>query len=210
MKSTTLTEPLEVLDRIVAKARNKFGIDAKISLVLGATGGGMKHGHFFPDSWVTSDGEKVHEIVLSGESLERGAVPTLGTLLHELAHAFNYEHEIKDVSDGGRYHNKDFRNTAERMGLSIEKADRIGFSVTTVPAETTSVWGAEINDLERSLKTWRRSVTELAAAKKTSKKYTMVCYSCNDPVVTTKGWFERNDPKCGIHDEAMHLEIEGA
>lgn len=210
MKSTTLTEPLEVLDRIVAKARNEFGIEAKISLVLGATGGGVKHGHFFPNSWTTSDGETVHEIVLSGESLERGAVPTLGTLLHELAHAYNHENEIKDVSDGGRYHNKDFRNTAERMGLSIEKADRIGFSVTTVPAETVSKWGAEINDLERSLKTWRRSVTELAAAKKTSKKYTMVCYSCNDPVVTTKGWFERNDPRCGIHDEAMHLEMEGA
>lgn len=197
MTSATLTPALvTALDSVVAKAAKKHGIKSRVSLVVGASGGGTRHGHFHARSWTNAEGEDVHEIMLSGESLERGAVPTLGTLLHELAHLYNFENEIKDVSDGGRYHNTRFKETAESFGVSIEKADRIGYSVTTVPEGTCNTYRKELDALGEALVAWRRPPAALAAAAQPRKTFIMVCPECDDPVPIGKGWFERNQPKC--------------
>jgi hypothetical protein len=192
---TTPTLPiLSALNDLALEVAAQHSIEGKISIVLGASGvtrSGQKHGHFQARSWEDSEGNDIHEISLAGESLKRGAVATVGTLIHELAHAYCHENDIKDTSDSGRWHNKKFKTIAEDMGLDIEKADRIGFSVTTVPEVTQTRYAKHIAKLEEAIKVWRRE--------------------CQDPVATTKGWFERNEFSlyCSTHDESFELFSEG-
>jgi len=64
------------------------------------------------------------------------------TMLHEMAHLYNLQHGIADVSNNGYYHNKRFKYTAEAHGLIIEKHDKYGWTITTLTQET-SAWLAE-------------------------------------------------------------------
>ena len=208
---------LMVLDEIARVVAAEHGIEGRISIVLGASGvtrSGQKHGHFAAKSWEDSEGNDIHEILLSGESLKRGPVATIGTLIHELAHAYCHENEIKDTSDSGRWHNKKFKAVAEDMGLAIERADRIGFSVTTVPEPTQEKYKQAIEDLGGAIQAWRRGpglLDLLGKETKKSKQYKMQCPECQDPVATTKGWFERNEfnLRCSEHRSGYELFTEG-
>ena len=55
-------------------------------------------------------------------------------MLHEMVHIYNMEHNVQDCSRGGSYHNKRFKEEAERRGLCIDYDSRIGWSITT-PSE---------------------------------------------------------------------------
>jgi len=214
---TTPTLPiLTVLDKVAREVVEEHGIEGRVSIVLGAAGytrSGQKHGHFQARSWEDGDGNDIHEISLSGESLKRGAVATIGTLIHELAHAYCHENNIKDTSDSGRWHNQKFKKVAEDMGLTIEKADRIGFSVTTVPEHTQARYAGPIAELTEAIKAWRRApgLLDDLLEKPKSKKYMMQCPECQDPVATTKKWFERNEWNlfCKEHSEQFELYTEG-
>lgn len=215
---TTPTLPiLTVLSDLSAAVAKEHGITGRISIVLGASGvtrSGQKHGHFAAKSWEDDEGNDVHEILLSGESLKRGPVATVGTLIHELAHAYNHENGIKDTSDAGRWHNKKFLATAEEFGLDIEKAPRIGFSVTTVPDSTADKYDDYIARLAGAIKVWRREPgfgLDPDEPKAKSKVYKMACPQCEDAVTIGKGWFERNSSflRCSLHREAYELFTEG-
>jgi len=206
---------LSVLDRLAHRVADEHDIEGRVSIVLGASGvtrSGQKHGHFGPRMWEDSDGNDIHEIFLAGESLKRGAAATIGTLIHELAHAYCHEKGIKDTSDGNRYHNDRFRKVAEDMGLTIEKADRIGWSVTTVPESTQERYREFVDELERAIQAWRREPGVLAEPEtKKSKTFKMQCPECQDAVPTTKGWFERNEFNlmCNEHSAYFELFTEG-
>lgn len=55
------------------------------------------YGHFAYNRWANESG-KIDELFLNGEHISRGAVPTLGTLLHEAAHGVAKTRKIQDVS----------------------------------------------------------------------------------------------------------------
>ena len=99
---TTPTMPiLTALDKLAAEVAREHGITGRISIVLGASGvtrSGQKHGHFAAKSWEDDSGEDVHEILMSSESLKRGPVETLGTHIHELAHAYCHEQQVVEGS----------------------------------------------------------------------------------------------------------------
>lgn len=57
------------------------------------------------------------------------------TLLHEMTHLYNLEHDIQDVSNNGYYHNMKFKATAEAHGFHIEKHAKYGWTVTTLAPE---------------------------------------------------------------------------
>lgn len=92
------------------------------------------YGHFTPwKSWtIDKAGEKIGqvEINLGAETLNRPIENTVATLIHECVHYYCYLHDIKDTSRGGSYHNKRFKEEAEKRGLIIEYDSRIGYSVT--------------------------------------------------------------------------------
>ena len=215
---------LEAVNAIVDKARSLHNGIPETVVVLGASGAtrsGQKHGHYAPRSWgsrVVADGdtgdstrEVYGEILLAGESLERGAVATLGTILHELVHAYCDANEIKDTSNGHRYHNTKFKEKAEEFGLVIEKADTIGWSVTTVPPSTIDSYRQEIDALEERINVHRLGFLDLEALglkekekeKSNQLKRKMQCDSCQEPLLVTKKWFEAvgHNLYCTEHDE---------
>ncbi len=52
-----------------------------------------------------------------------------------MAHLYDLEHDIQDVSNNGYYHNMKFKATAEAHGLHIEKHAKYGWTVTTLAPE---------------------------------------------------------------------------
>ena len=90
------------------------------------------YGHFTP-SEVWQDGQRkkqYHEINIAAESLDRPIANTIATLVHEMIHYYCNEQNIQDTSRGGSYHNKRFKEEAEKRGLSIDYDQRIGWSIT--------------------------------------------------------------------------------
>ena len=82
---------------------------------------------------VWSDKENIwyREINLCAEYLSRPADEVITTLTHEMCHLYNLQHNIQDTSRGGTYHNRNFRNIAEKCGLVVGKSEKYGFCITT-------------------------------------------------------------------------------
>lgn len=182
---------LNAVDRIIEHARTlNRDIPDKIVVVMdsGRRKNGMAHGHFASLVW--HDGYS--EIKLGTESLSRGAVPTLGTILHELSHAIAFELGIRDTSNKGRYHNAKFRGIALDAGISLENTPTLGWSTTTVPDGTVAIYKPFVEELEKAIVTYREGYSKLEVKKTTQKRPTtkMEC-GCGDPVSVNKGWFER-------------------
>lgn len=182
---------LNTVDKIIERAQTlNSDIPEKIVVVMdsGKRRGGMIHGHFARLSWH----DDYHEIKLGTESLSRGPVPTLGTILHELSHAVAFERGVKDTSNNGRYHNSKFREIALDMGISLESAPTIGWSKTDVPEATQEVYADLITDLGNAITTYREGYSEEKVTKATKKRaVTKMQCGCEDPVSVNKGWFER-------------------
>ncbi len=78
-----------------------------------------------------------HELNLSADYLNRPIENTVATLIHEASHLYALQNGIKDTSNRGVYHNKNFKKIAEDMGhLQIEKHDKYGWTITS-PTEDT-------------------------------------------------------------------------
>lgn len=54
----------------------------------------------------------------------------IATLMHECCHLYAMENNIKDTSNNYRYHNKKFKEIAEKRDLKISYHDSIGWSIT--------------------------------------------------------------------------------
>lgn len=180
-----------VHDLIDAVRENNPGIPDNITVVIssGRAGKTMKHGHFAASVW----SDDSHEILLGAESLSRGAVETAGTVIHELAHAYAAHNDIKDTSNAGRYHSGKFREIGERFGLTLEKHDVIGWSITSVPEETQRLYRKEIDALEESITVWRKDPKALGLKEPDEKKpikRKMQCYDCGEPLTVTLKWWE--------------------
>ena len=99
---------------------------------------GAKYGHTTVRKvWTDGEtGDATFEVALAAEYINRPTGEVFGTLLHEMAHAYNLANDIKDCDTNGR-HNQRFAATAERLfGLNITEAPGIGWSVTECPDET--------------------------------------------------------------------------
>ena len=118
--------------------------------------GELKLGHFAERRWTVAAAERP-ELFVGGEGLAGGAVEVLGTLLHEAAHGLAAGRRIQDTSRQGRYHNRRYAALARELGLTVGTAERRGWTATAVPAETTTVYVAVIDDLARALVLWRRA-----------------------------------------------------
>jgi len=76
-----------------------------------------------------------HELNLGAETLDRPIEHVVATMLHEMVHLYNIAHNVQDCSRGGAYHNKKFKEEAERRGLVIEHHPTYGWTITE-PSET--------------------------------------------------------------------------
>lgn len=78
--------------------------------------------------------DRLYELNISAEHLDRPIENIMATLMHELTHYYCLLNGISDTSQNGRYHNKRFKEEAEKRGLIITYSKYIGWSVTE-PAE---------------------------------------------------------------------------
>jgi hypothetical protein len=185
---------LDAVDSIIEKARTlNMDIPDKIVVVMdsGKTRGSMIHGHFARQSWENG----YNEIKLGTESLSRGAVPTLGTILHELSHSIAFMRDVKDTSNKGRYHNAKFREIGLSVGINLEQVE---------------LYKPQVEKLTEAITTYRVGYTEAAVTKGQKKRAVtkMVC-GCGDAVAVNKGWFERIGQFAVCQNCSQGFELEG-
>lgn len=132
--------------------------DAVIVVGAGSDKSGLKFGHFATSRWIhKTTQQRYGEIFIGGEGLARGGRATIGTLIHESAHALADLRGVKDTSRQGRYHNTKFRSLAEELGIDVAQDATIGWSVTTVPDATASVYARQIAALDKAIVATRAS-----------------------------------------------------
>lgn len=98
------------------------------------------HGHFeCSPRWKDANGQERYEINLNSETITRPIENVVATLIHEYCHYYNQMKGIQDCSRCGYYHNKKFKECAEKHMLRIEHSDRIGWSIT-YPTDELLEW----------------------------------------------------------------------
>jgi len=132
-----LSKALETLDNLFETFNRKY-FDTKLSkhvIVIDSTGKKPYYGWFTPAKVWKQNDKEYNEINISAEYLNRDLYGICSTLLHEMCHAMNNQLEIKDTSNGNKYHNKKFKYMAESIGLEIKHDNRIGWSITQLSDE---------------------------------------------------------------------------
>lgn len=86
------------------------------------------------------------EINIGAGTLDRSIDAVVASLIHEMVHWYNWINKVKDTSNNNVYHNHRFKDEAEKHGIIIDYADRIGWSVTS-PSDELIEWCIN-NDLE--------------------------------------------------------------
>jgi len=117
---------------------------------------GLKLGHFAAGRWDVAGSERA-EVLVGGEGLRLGPEELLGTLLHEAAHGLGFARSVRSTSRGGRYHNAQYRQLAEELGLKVAQVGTIGWSDTAVPEELVEQYRPVLEDLAGALVMWRRA-----------------------------------------------------
>ncbi len=103
-------------------------------------------GHFAPLRWRApraKGDDRIHEVVVVAEHLDRSAEVVLETLLHEASHALNFARGVRDVSKS-QYHNERFKVAAEELGLSVQRVPHYGWSSTTLPKATAERYRLDV------------------------------------------------------------------
>ena len=155
------------------------------------------YGHFSlrEDTWVSKLGG-THEINIGAGTLSRPIEEVVSTLLHEMVHYYNYERGIQDCSRGNTYHNRKFKEEAERRGLLVEHSDKYGWSHTS-PSDLLLDFVLE-NDLSDILinrneysgfqmgGTGTHSGTPITPTVKKSSSRKYICPCCGTSIRATK------------------------
>lgn len=118
------------------------------------------YGHFTVGKIWKAEENHFNEINISAEHLDRNIENVMATLQHELIHFYCQLNNIADTSQGGRYHNKNFKREAEARGLIISYAKYIGYSVTEPSQEFIKV--LQNNEIEKPLNINRDGIMGIA------------------------------------------------
>ena len=153
------TSAVKELRRIYDNLNKEYYNNAlpEVVITIQSSPKGKAYGWFAKDRWgVQNDEENMFdEINISAEYLSRPLENICGTLQHEMVHLYCHLNNIKDTSNNNVYHNKRFKEEAEKRGLSIEKAKTIGYSVTT-PTEVFIEYIKTLNVDEDNFKFFRK------------------------------------------------------
>lgn len=76
------------------------------------------------------NGEMKKELNIGAGTLERHIEEVIATMVHEMVHLYCAQKDIKDTSRNYTYHNKKFKEEAEKRGLIIEHHEKYGWTIT--------------------------------------------------------------------------------
>ena len=129
-------------------------------------------------NWIQGKTER-YEINISCDYIgERTVAETIATLMHEMAHLYNIQNEIKDTSRAGIYHNTKFKETAEAHGLQISYNEHIGWSLTRLTEETEKWVDENINIKGFSVYKLTKEKISKGTAKPKQSMRKLVCPCC--------------------------------
>jgi hypothetical protein len=168
-------------------------------------------GHFAALRWRGRRENNLHEVVVIAEHLNRGAEDVVGTLIHEAAHAMNFERGIHDCTRS-QYHNRSFAKAARELGLEVEQVPNYGFAVTRLLEETTASYAAEIENLRAVLVHRHRPLTPAGPGppagddddKPGSRSRKAIC-PCGHIIRVSKKTIEATVIRCDTCGEPFHL-----
>lgn len=139
-----------------------------------------------------------YELNIAAGTLARPIESVVSTLLHEMVHIYCLMNDIHDTSRGTTYHNKRFKEHAEKVGLIINYDKRIGWSITT-PSEPlidyiiTQGWseilmnrGGNIHVAPTSGNGSTSATEDPDTPKKTSSTRKYICPRCSTSVRATR------------------------
>ncbi len=86
--------------------------------------------------------ESQHEINIATGGMARPIENIVATMLHEMIHLYCHQFQIADTSKNGVYHNRKFKEEAEKRGLLISHHPQYGWTITE-PAEELISFVAE-------------------------------------------------------------------
>lgn len=107
-------------------------------ITLQKTTGAYGHFETIP-MWKDENGNARYEINLGSETITRPIENVVATLIHEYTHYYNHIKGIKDTSRGCTYHNKRFKEEAEKHLIKIDYDSKIGWSLTS-PTDELIEW----------------------------------------------------------------------
>lgn len=141
---------------------------------------GKTLGHFI-DSQLWKEGtEKATELNVVC-NVNRSKNNIIETLIHEMVHLYCYEQGIKDTSNKGVYHNKEFKKECENHGLKCEKG-KYGYSQTSLDEKGLKF----ANNCKEEFNQIRGNLPKQS---KKQKQYKYCCDICKATFRTTKPLF---------------------
>jgi hypothetical protein len=170
--------------------------DAVVVVASGSEGKRLNWGHFAPHRWQVSGADR-HEVLVGGEGLYRGPLEVLGTLLHEAAHGLAQARQMQDTSRQGRYHNRRYAALARELGLEVTAVKPIGWSATTVPQQTASVYAGQLEELQAALVLWRRQEHRIGSGTRSRNLLAAAC-GCGRRIQVAKATLAEAPILCGL------------
>lgn len=142
------------------------------------------YGHFSlsENTWVSKLGG-THEINIGAGTLARPIEEVVATLLHEMVHYYNYTNGVQDCSRGNTYHNKMFKQEAEKRGLYVSYSKSYGWSHTE-PGDRLLKFVLD-NDLTEILLN-RNEIRGSSVKKGTSSTKKYICPCCRMSIRATR------------------------
>ena len=182
---------IERLESLFSKFNEKFYNGELETPVITVSPDTTKGAYGWCTSWKAwgkqegaEDDEGFYEINLCAEHLSRPFEQIAETLLHEMVHLFNLQEGVQDTSRGGTYHNKKYKEAAEKHGLNVDKDSKYGWTKTSLNDEAK----AFIEGLaDKKFQLYRKRIPKIgkgAKAKSSSRKY--VCPLCETIIRATK------------------------
>ena len=140
------------------------------------------------DKRTNVNGDGYYEINICADCFDRPFSEIVEIMLHEMAHLYSTERGIKTTSRNGTYHNKKYKEVAEKHGLVVTKDARYGFALTELSDEAkafvASACEAEIDLYRISVANTSGPLPTGSAAGSNSRKYQ--CPGCGQSVRATK------------------------
>ena len=146
--------------------------------------------------WQRRD-DKTYELNIAAEVLNYPIEETLDTMLHEMVHLYCRQHDIKEVSRGGKYHNKRFKAIAEEHGLTCAPCGQYGWNTTPgdnlVEYALNKGWNEILlgrNTLPPAMRTGATGTAQPGTApgggKRPSSTRKLICPKCSQSVRATR------------------------
>lgn len=124
------------------------------------------------------------EIRIRIELLNKSFEEIMEMLLHKMCHLLNHLIGIKDTTRNGTYHNTNFKELAEFIGLNTEYCTKYGWSITTLGPSLIEL--LKTSGINKDALTLRRYEGQSGGEVKKQSMRKYICPVCKTPIRATK------------------------